>query len=127
MATSNRKTTVQGRRYPRFHLDVDWFVESKGSSSLGRGVELSVRGALLPVACTSPFTTEVTLFLSLPARPQMFKARCSAQMLAGRGWFLRFEEIAPEDLQLLGHTLLSEFGTAALPNLERRSPHALEL
>lgn len=128
MATSNRKqTTVQGRRYPRFHLDVDWFVESRGSSSMGRGVELSVRGALLPVTCTSPFTEDVTLFLSLPARPQMFKARCSAHMHAGRGWVLTFEEIAPEDLQLLGHTLLSEFGTAALPNLERRPAHALEL
>lgn len=127
MATSNRKTAVQGRRYPRFHLDVDWFVESKGSSSMGRGLELSVRGALLPVTCTSPFTDDVTLYLSLPARPQMFKAKCSAQMQAGRGWVLSFGEISPEDLQLLGHTLLSEFGVAALPNLERRPALALEL
>jgi|APLak6261666879_1056058.scaffolds.fasta_scaffold04340_2 hypothetical protein len=126
MATPTRKTAVQGRRYPRFHLDVDWFVESKGSSSMGRGIELSVRGALLPVTCTSPFTEEVTLYLSLPARQQMFKAKCAAEMQA-RGWVLTFEEIAPDDLQLLGHTLLSEFGTAALPNLERRPEQTLDL
>ncbi len=127
MATPTRKTAVQGRRYPRFHLDVDWFVESKGSSSMGRGIELSVRGALLPVTCTSPFTEGVTLYLSLPQRPKMFKAKCSAATQSERGWVLRFEEIAPEDLQLLGHTLLTEFGVAALPNLERRVSQALEL
>lgn len=129
MATSTRKSSaaVQGRRYPRFHLDVDWFVESKGCSTLGRGIELSVRGALLPVTCTSPFTDDVTLYLSLPLRQKMFKAKCSAANQGRRGWVLRFEEIAPEDLQLLGHTLVTEFGVAALPNLERRAEHAVEL
>jgi hypothetical protein len=116
-----------GRRYPRFHLDVDWFVESKGCSTLGRGIEISSRGALLPVNCTSPFTDEVTLFLSLPLRQKMFKAKCSAEMKEGRGWVLHFHEIAPDDLQLLGHTLLTEFGTASLPNLEHRSPTSLEI
>jgi hypothetical protein len=119
MATSTRKSV--GRRYPRFHLDVDWFVESKGCSTLGRGIELSVRGALLPVACRSPFTHDVTLYLSLPARERMVKARCSATSTE-RGWVLTFEELAPDDLQLLGQTLLAEFGDAALPNLERRAP-----
>ncbi len=129
MATSTRKNaaTVQGRRYPRFHLDVDWFVVSKGCSTLGRGIELSVRGALLPATCTSPFTEEVTLYLSLPLRPQMLKAQCTASNQGQRGWVLHFEEISPEDLQLLGHTLLTEFGVAALPNLERRAEHAIEL
>lgn len=112
-------TTKQGRRYPRFHLDVDWFVESRGCSTLGRGLELSVRGVLLPVTCTSPFVAGVTLFLSLPAREAMFKARCSARQTA-RGWVLTFAEVAPEDLQLLGQTLLGEFGTVALPALEMR-------
>jgi hypothetical protein len=127
MATPTRKTAVQGRRYPRFQLDVDWFVESKGSSSMGRGIELSVRGALLPVTCTSPFRDDITLYLALPARQKMFKAKCTATMHAGRGWALQFDEIAPDDLQLLGHTLLTEFGTAALPNLERRPEHSVEL
>lgn len=127
MVTSTRKTSaVAGRRYPRFQLDVDWFVESKGCSTLGRGIELSVRGALLPVTCNSPFTEDVVLYLSLPARPKMFRAKCSASS-SERGWVLHFEEIAPEDLQLLGHTLLSEFGAAALPNLERRAAHAVDL
>jgi len=114
----------QGRRPPRFHLDVDWFVESRCCSTLGRGVEVSVRGVLLPVTCTSPFLTDVTLFLSLPARERMFKARCSARHEA-RGWVLSFEEVSPEDLQLLGQTLLGEFGTVALPALETREFDAL--
>lgn len=135
MATRTRKTaaTVQGRRYPRFHLDVDWFVVSTaedgkpGCSTLGRGIELSVRGALLPVTCTSPFTHGVTLYVSLPLRPKMLKALCTASNQPGRGWVLHFEEISPEDLQLLGHTLLTEFGVAALPNLERRAEQSVEL
>lgn len=126
MATSSRKSAGT-RRYPRFHLDVDWFVVSKGCSTLGRGIELSVRGALLPVTCTSPFTDDVTLYLSLPLRPKMLKARCSASNQSHRGWVLHFEEISPEDLQLLGHTLVTEFGVAALPNLERRAEQFLEL
>lgn len=126
-ATTQTKSAVQGRRYPRFHLDVDWFVESRGCSTLGRGLELSVRSALLPLFCTSPFLTDVTLYVSLPARARMFKARCSAKLHAGRGWVLTFEEIAPDDLQLLGHTLVSEFGVAALPNLENRIEQTLEL
>lgn len=128
MGTTTRKraAAVQGRRYPRFQLDVDWFVESRGCSTLGRGLELSVRGALLPATCNSPFTQAVTLYLSLPLRPQMFKATCHAEN-SSRGWVLRFEAIAPEDLQLLGHTLLTEFGVAALPNLERRAEHTFVL
>ena len=126
MATSTRKSSTS-RRYPRFHLDLDWFVVSKGCSTLGRGIELSVRGALLPVTCTSPFTEEVTLYLSLPLRPKMLKATCSASNHHHRGWVLHFEEISPEDLRLLGHTLVTEFGLAALPNLERRAEHTVEL
>jgi hypothetical protein len=108
-------TSSDQRRSPRFWLDVDWFVESNGCSTLGRGVEISVRGAMLPVTCTSPFTPEVTLYLSLAARPKMFKARCSALMREGDGWVLTFHDVAPEDLQLLGSTLLGEYGLLALP------------
>lgn len=82
---------------------------------MGRGLELTVRGARLPVACRSPFTEDVTLHLSLPARERMFKAKCSAEMVDGRGWVLSFKEVAPDDLQLLGHTLIGEFGVLALP------------
>ncbi|MGV3624511.1 MAG: hypothetical protein ACO1OB_27070 [Archangium sp.] len=124
---TTKKPAVVGRRYPRFNLDVDWFVESRGCSTLGRGLELSVRSALLPVTCTSPFMSDVTLYISLPARAQMFKARCTAKQQRGRGWVLQFAEIAPEDLQLLGHTLVSEFGVAALPNLENRAEQTLSL
>lgn len=114
------------RRHPRFRLDVDWFVESPASSAMGRGLELSARSALLPVVCTSHFTPRVTLHLALPERQRMFKAICSARQQR-RGWVLSFEEIAPDDLQLLGQSLLSAFGEAALPNLLRRPETALEL
>lgn len=108
------------RSAPRFTLDVDWFVESEGSSAMGRGLVLSPRGAMLPVFCHSPFTPQVTLYIALPARERMFKASCSAMMFEGRGWSLRFKQVSPEDLQLLGQSLVSDFGAAALPNLEGR-------
>lgn len=123
---TTRKAAVQGRRYPRFHLDIDWFVESSGCSTLGRGLELSVRGALLPVTCVGPFPREVTLHLSLAQRERMFKARCRVAQQNERGWVLTFVEVAPEDLQLLGQALLAEFGVEALPNLERRPEAILE-
>jgi len=106
---------------------VDWFVESQGASAMGRGLEVSVRAAKLPVTCKSPFDGDVTLYLSLPLRERMFKARCRAVNFGDRGWCLQFVEVAPEDLQLLGHTLIAEFGPAALPNLERRPVQALVL
>ncbi len=112
-------TTTTRRRYPRYHLDVDWFVESSQCSTLGRRLEISLRSALLPVTCTSPFTPEVTLYVSLPARQKMFKAKCSATMEA-QGWVLKFHEVMPEDLQLLGTSLIAEYGLGVLPSLERR-------
>lgn len=113
--TPARSSSGGRRRYPRFFLDVDWFVESNGCSAMGRGLELSVRGALLPVTCRSPFTPQVTLFVSLPARQTMFKAACSAVQREPRGWVLTFEEVTPEDLALLGATLIGEYGLLALP------------
>jgi hypothetical protein len=103
------------RRWPRFFLDLDWFVASNGGSSRGRGLELTVRGARLPVDCRSCFAEDVVLHVSLPARERLFKARCTAQRADGRGWVLSFVEVAPDDLQLLGHTLIGEFGVLALP------------
>ena len=82
---------------------------------MGRGLELTVRGAALPVSCRSPFTDEVVLHVSLPARERMFRAKCAARMSEKRGWVLSFTEVAPDDLQLLGHTLIGEFGILALP------------
>ena len=125
MVRRTTKKLAAARRYPRFALDVDWFVESQGCSTLGRGLTLSVRGALLP--CRSPFEGEVTLFVSLPQRPEMFRATCQARHQEGRGWVLTFVEVTPEDLQLLGQVLLSEFGTAALPELEHRADQELLL
>jgi hypothetical protein len=126
MARRSSKQSVSTRRVPRFSLDLDWFVESQGCSTLGRGLELSVRGALLP-SCRSPFEGEVTLFVALPQREEMFRATCRASHEEGRGWVLRFLEVAPEDLQLLGQVLLTEFGVAALPELERRPDVELHL
>ncbi len=85
---------------------------------MGRGLELTVRGAMLPATCRSPFTDHVVLHVSFPARERLFKAKCSA-VGGGRGWRLTFEEVSPEDLQLLGHTLIGEFGLLALPQPAR--------
>ncbi len=129
MGTRSARFASGGRRrWPRFFLDLDWFVESEGCSTLGRGLELTVRGARLPIGCSSPFADAVTLHLSLPARERMFKARCSARMIDGRGWVLTFTEVAPDDLQLLGNTLIGEFGVLALPQPHHRSkrPNALD-
>lgn len=124
MATDRRSETrvpspQNRRRYPRYHLDVDWFVESARCSTLGRRIEISIRSAVLPLTCTSPFTPEVTLYVSLPARPSMFKARCSAVMKP-QGWVLTYHEVSGADLHLLGSTLIDEHGLQALPNLSRR-------
>ena len=120
------KQVVSRRRAPRFTLDLDWFVESGGCSTLGRGLEISARGATLPVTCKSPFTREVTLYVSFPARPQMFKARCSA-IMRGHGWVLTFEEVSPEDLQLLGTSLIGEFGLLAMPPGRRAREKAVDV
>ncbi len=94
---------------------------------MGRGLELTVRGARLPIACRSRFAEDVVLHVSLPARERLFRARCTASLSEGRGWVLSFVEVAPDDLQLLGHTLIGEFGVLALPGSSgkpRRSPAA---
>ncbi len=108
------------RRYPRLFLDVDWFVESRGCSTLGRGLEISPRGARLPVTCVGTFSEQVTLHVALPGRARMFKAKGHAVPRNERGWVIQFSDVAPEDLQLLAHALLDEYGLIALPNLERR-------
>ncbi len=109
------------RRYARVFLDVDWFIEADGCSTLGRGLELSPRGAFLPVARTADLTAAVTLFVSLPQRARLFKARGVASPSGGpKGWVIRFNEVDAEDLTLLGESLLSEAGLAAFPGLDRK-------
>jgi hypothetical protein len=68
----------------------------------------------------------VNLYLSFASRPKMFKARCSA-IQRPQGWVLTFTEVAPDDLQLLGHTLVEAYGLGALPNLARRFGRFAEL
>lgn len=111
---------LQRRRYPRLALDVDWFVESDGCSTLGRGLEISPRGAMLPLTCIGKFSSVVTLYVALPGRAKMFKARAHAAPRSERGWVIQFHEISPDDLTLLAKTLMDEYGLAALPSLERK-------
>lgn len=116
------------RRYQRVFLDADWFAESDGCCTLGRGLEISPRGALLPIERTSQFTSEVCLYVSLPARPRMFKARGTLAPAAGKkGWVIRFAHVSPEDLTLLGHSLIEEGGLSAFPCLERKAPRFMDL
>lgn len=112
--------THSRRRYPRLFLDVDWFVESEGCSTLGRGLEISPRGALLPVTCKGSFSTSVTLHVSLASRPRMFKAKGTAVAREGRGWAILFRDVSAEDLHLLAMTLIEEHGLEAVPSLERK-------
>lgn len=121
------KAVEQRRRYPRFFLDADWFVEAAGCSTFGRGLEISVRSALLPVTAKSVIAEDVTLYVSLAERPRMFKAQGRALMRPGVGWVLNFHDVAPEDLQLLGNALISRYGLLALPNLERKYERFLDL
>src|SRR4051812_41641847 len=111
---------LQRRRYPRLSLDVDWFVESDGCSTLGRGLEISPRGAMLPLTCIGKFSSEVTLYVALPGRAKMFKAKAHAAPRSERGWVIQFHDVATEDLTLLAKTLIDEYGLAALPSLERK-------
>jgi hypothetical protein len=108
------------RRYPRLFLDADWFVESNGCSTLGRGLEMSLRGALLPLTCLGQFSSSVTLHVALPSRARMFKARGVAVARREQGWAIVFREIEGEDLHLLAMALIEEYGLAAVPSLERK-------
>lgn len=108
------------RRYPRLFLDVDWFVESMGCSTLGRGLEISPRGALLPVTCIGQFSSAVTLHVALPSRPRMFKAKGLAVTRRERGWAILFREVPQEDLHVLALTLIDEYGLEAVPSLDRK-------
>lgn len=111
---------LQRRRYPRLALDVDWFVESDGCSTLGRGLEISPRGAMLPVSCIGKFSSEVILYVSLPGRAKFFKARAHAAPRSERGWVIQFHDVSADDLTLLARALIEEHGLAALPGLERK-------
>lgn len=111
---------LQRRRYPRLKLDVDWFVESDACSTLGRGLEISPRGALLPVTCLGELSTEAKLFVALPGRARMFKAEALAIARPGKGWVIQFCKVSEEDLNLLAQALIDQYGLTALPNLERK-------
>ncbi|MBX7113602.1 MAG: hypothetical protein K1X64_04645 [Myxococcaceae bacterium] len=115
------------RRYPRLFLDVDWFIESLGCSTLGRGLEISPRGALLPLQFKGPFSSEVTLHVCLPARPKMFRARGHATSRPDRGWAIQFSDVTTEDLNLLAATLIEEYGLQALPALEKKYSRFMDL
>ena len=127
LARSSKKQQQKGvaavldsarRRYPRLKLDVDWFVESHGCSTLGRGLDISPRGATLPVTCRSPFSRDVTLYVALPDRAKMFKARGNAVQRAS-GWAIVFREVELDDLNLLARTLIDEFGVEAVRGDDR--------
>ena len=118
--TRRREDSANSRRYPRLFLDVDWFVESDGCSTLGRGLELSPRGALLPVSCLAPLSTFVTLHVCLPSRPRMFRAKGQALARRASGWAIAFSEVSFDDLHLLASTLIDEYGAGAVPQLERK-------
>lgn len=119
----NRRVSLNEarRRYPRVFVDLDWFVTSSGCSTLGRGLELSMRAAWLPIARTGQLDESVLLHVALPRRARLFSARGLAQPSESReGWVIRFTDVAVDDASLLAHTLVDLVGLSALPQLERQ-------
>ena len=120
--------TQARRRYLRTTLDVDWFVDVRGLTSMGRGIELTPRSAVVPGALASvALESEVVLHVALPGRARLFKAKGRVTRRMGRGLLIRFEQVAEEDLVLLGEALVEEQGPAALPSLERKFRRLTEL
>lgn len=104
---TGRTAILEERRgSARTFLDLDWFLESQGCSTLGRGLELSLSGAHLPVLRTGAFAAQVVLHISLPGRQRLLKARGRAVPRPGpTGWLVRFDELSEEDRRLLADTL----------------------
>jgi hypothetical protein len=105
------------RRYPRIPLDVDWMIDAKGTSLWGRGLELSLRSARLPTS--RPVEGEVSLYVSLPGRARMFKARGRVTQRKG-GVVIQFHEVASADLRLLAASLLDAGGLPVIPQLDQK-------
>ncbi len=109
------------RRYPRLPLEVDWFLEAKDFSAVGRGVEVSLRGARLPLAIPPQWTGTLHLHLALPGRARLFKAAViPVTGVSQRGFILRFQGVPPAELALLTQALIDRHGFAAVPALDRR-------
>jgi hypothetical protein len=107
---------LASRRAIRVVLDADWFVESDGCSTAGRGLEISRSGARLPVVCSGRLVGSVTLFIALPQREEVFQARCRAQHHPVRGWSLTFTGASREDLELLDRSLAREIDAEPPPS-----------
>lgn len=118
---SRRASLSDGRRrFPRVQFDFDWFVTSDGCSTLGRGIELSMRSAFLPIARAGEIDSRVVLHVALPNRPRLFRAEGVARPSdAKNGWVIRFTKISFDDASFLAETLMDVVGLAALPSLER--------
>lgn len=82
---------------------------------------------MLPLQFKGPFSSEVTLYVCLPARPRMFRARGHATTRPDRGWAIKFSQVEPEDLNLLASTLIDEYGLQALPGLEKKYSRFMDL
>ncbi|MBM4380726.1 MAG: hypothetical protein FJ086_15725 [Deltaproteobacteria bacterium] len=120
--------TQARRRYLRTSLDVDWFVDVGGLTTMGRGIELTPRSAVVPgLLHNVPLGAQVVLHVALPARARLFRARGHVMRRMGRGLLIRFEEVLQEDLVLLGEALVAEQGPGALPSLERKFRRLTEL
>jgi len=123
-----RPLTQARRRYLRTTLEVDWFLDVGGLTSMGRGIELTPRSAVIPGQLRNVLPeSEVVLHVALPARARLFRAKGRVMRRMGRGLLIRFEEVAEEDLVLLGQALVAEQGPAAIPSLERKFRRLTEL
>ena len=116
------------RRYGRAWMEVDWFVDSGGVSTMGRGLELTPRSVMVPASVVRlPLEAQAVLHVALPSRARLFRAECHVMRRLGRGLLLRFDSVSDADMQLLGETLVDVMGPAALPGLERKFRRLTEL
>jgi hypothetical protein len=112
------------RRYGRVHMDVDWMLEGEAGETWGRGLDLSLRSACLPL--TRAVGKDVCLQISLPGRARLLRARGHvAQVRAGV--VVRFHDVSSEDLKLLGDCLIATGGLKAIPQLAQKFQRFTEL
>lgn len=116
--------TLARRRYPRIHLDYDWFLEigdGRFTTLFGRGLEVSPRGARLAVVAVQPVPAPASLYVALPHRARMFKASgVVSPSKSSKGLIILFQEITDADLVHLGLALVDAAGIKAIPSLKRR-------
>ena len=100
-------------------------LDSALTSTWGRGLDLSLRSARLPLLHQALYE-EVRLYVVLPGRARMFRARGHVAR-ATKALVVRFDEVSPDDMTLLAHCLIQTAGLCAVPQLDVKFQRLTEL